>query len=79
MRNFYVENVTSRKSKYAMDAQGFPNAPVENMQIKNSTFDNVTDGAIAENMKGVVLENVKINGKLINDINAVKVNPPKRG
>ncbi|HEY8563112.1 MAG TPA: glycoside hydrolase family 28 protein [Pyrinomonadaceae bacterium] len=78
MRNFYVENVNSRKSKYAMDAQGFPNAPVENMQIKNSTFDNVADGAIAENMKGILLENVKINGKPVNDINAVKVAPPKK-
>ena len=78
MRNFYVENVNSRKSKYAMDAQGFPDAPVENMQIKNCTFDNVAEGAIAENMKGVVLENVKINGKLINDINLVKVAPPKK-
>lgn len=78
MRNFYVENVTSRKSKYAMDAQGFPNAPVENMQIKNCTFDSVTEGAIAENMKGVSLENVKINGKTINDINEVKVAPPKK-
>ena len=78
MRNFYVENVTSRKSKYAMDAQGFPNAPVENMQIKNCTFDNVTEGAIAENMKGVLLENVKVNGKMINDISAIKVMPPKK-
>lgn len=78
MRNFHVENVTSRKSKYAMDAQGFPNAPVENMQIVNCTFDNVTDGAIAENMKGVVLENVKVNGKIVNDIAAIKVAPPKK-
>jgi len=62
-----------------MDAQGFPNAPIENMQIKNCTFDNVTDGAIAENIKKVSLENVKVNGKLINDVAAIKVAPPKKG
>ncbi len=79
MRNFYVENVTSRKSKYAMDAQGFANAPIENLSIKNSTFDNVADGAIAENLKEVSLENVKVNGKIINDVGAIKTKPPKRG
>lgn len=79
MRNFYVENVNSRKSKYAMDAQGFSNAPIENMKIKNCTFDNVQLGAIAENMKNVSLENVKINGKIVNDVSAVKVAPPKKG
>ena len=79
MRNFYVENVTSRKSKYAMDAQGFANAPIYNLRIKNCTFDNVTDGAIAENLKDVSLENVKVNGKIINDVSAIKVAPPKKG
>jgi len=78
MRNFYVENVTSRKSKYAMDAQGFVNAPIYNLKIKNCTFDNVTDGAIAENLKDVSLENVKVNGKIINDVSAIKVAPPKK-
>ena len=78
MRNFNVENVTSRKSKYAMDAQGFPNAPIVNLKIKNSTFDNVASGAIAENLKDVSLENVKVNGKIINDVSAIKVAPPKK-
>jgi polygalacturonase len=78
MRNFYVENVTSRKSEYLMDAQGFTNAPVVNIQIKNCTFDNVEKGAISENVQKVSLENVKVNGKQITDINAVKVAPPKK-
>jgi len=78
MRNFYAENVTSRKSKYAMDAQGFANAPIYNLKIKNCTFDNVADGAIAENLKDVVLENVKVNGKIINDVGAIKTAPPKK-
>lgn len=79
MRNFVVENVTSKKSKYAMDAQGFANAPIYGIKIKNCTFDNVASGAIAENLKDTSLENVRINGKVINDINTVKVAPPKRG
>ncbi|HQU84399.1 MAG TPA: glycoside hydrolase family 28 protein [Pyrinomonadaceae bacterium] len=78
MRNFFVDNVTSRKSEYFMDAQGFLNAPIVNMQIKNSTFENVQKGAIAENMKEVSLENVKVNGKVIKDVSAIKVAPPKK-
>jgi polygalacturonase len=78
MRNFFVENVTSRKSKYAMDAQGFANAPIYNLKIKNCTFDNVADGAIAENLKDVSLENVRVNGKIINDVAAIRIAPPKK-
>jgi polygalacturonase len=79
MRNFVVENVTSKKSKYAMDAQGFENAPIYGLRVKNCTFDNVQNGAIAENLKDSSLENVRINGKVINDINTVRVAPPTKG
>lgn len=61
-----------------MDAQGFANAPIYGLKIKNSTFDNVESGAIAENLKDVSLENVKINNKVINDINIIKVAPPRK-
>lgn len=79
MRNFVVENVTSKKSKYAMDAQGFENAPIYGLKVKNCTFDNVESGAIADNLKDSSLENVRINGKIVNDINTVRVAPPKKG
>ena len=62
-----------------MDEQRFDNEPIYGIKIKNCTFDNVASGAIAENLKDTSLENVRINGKVINDINTVKVAPPKRG
>ncbi len=68
MRNFYVENVTSCKSEYLMDTQGFSNAPIVNLQIKNSTFDNVGKGSIVKNVQGIKLENVKINGKAVDKL-----------
>ena len=68
MRNFVAENIKSGKSEYVMDAQGFENAPIENITIKNSTFDNVAKGIIAANLKNTEIENVRVNGKLINDI-----------
>ncbi len=79
VRNYVVENLTSGKSEYAMDAQGLANAPIYGLKIKNSTFNNVEKGAIAENLKNASLENVKINGKVVSDIGAVKVAPKKKG
>ena len=80
MRNFTVENIKSGKSEYVMDAQGFENAPIENIEIKNSVFDNVVKGIIASNLKGTEIENVRVNGKLINDISdiAADVMPTKK-
>jgi polygalacturonase len=80
MRNFVAENIKSGKSRYAMDAQGFANAPIYGIQIKNSTFENVANGIMAANLKDTKLENVRINGKLIKDISevAAKVMPTKK-
>lgn len=80
MRNFVAENIKSGKSKYVMDAQGFVNAPIYGIQIKNSTFDNVESGLMAANLKDTKLENVHINGKLVRDISevAAKVVPTKK-
>ena len=80
MRNFVVENIKSGKSEYVMDAQGFENAPIYNIEIKNSIFDNVAKGIIAANLKDTKIENVRVNGKLIKDIRdvAAEVVPTKK-
>ena len=68
MRGFFVDNLKSGKSKLGVDIQGLDGGPVENVSIKNSTFDNVADGNIVKNLKGVKLENVKFNGKIITEL-----------
>ncbi len=68
MRGFYVDHLTSSKSKLGVDIQGLDAGPVENVSIRNSTFDNVADGNVVKNLKGVKLENVKFNGKLISEL-----------
>lgn len=80
MRNFVAENVKSGKSRYMMDAQGFANAPIYGIQIKNSTFENVENGIMAANLKDTKLENVRVNGKLVKDVSeiAAKVVPTKK-
>jgi hypothetical protein len=41
------------------------NAPVYDVSIKNTTFDNVAKGNITANIKGINLNNFKINGKVM--------------
>ncbi|MBS1794419.1 MAG: glycoside hydrolase family 28 protein [Acidobacteria bacterium] len=65
MRNYQVDNVRSGKSEYSVDIQGLDNAPVYDVTIKNTTFENVQKGGIFKNVKGFKLDNVKINGKVV--------------
>jgi len=65
MRNLIVNNLTSGKSKFGVDIQGLENAPVYDLSISNSNFENVSDGNIVKNLVGAKLDNVKINGKKI--------------
>jgi polygalacturonase len=65
VRDYTVDNLRSAKSKHALDVQGLTGAPIVNLQLKNCTFDNVAEGYIVKNVKDATLENVKINGKVI--------------
>jgi hypothetical protein len=62
VRNINMENVTSKKSKYALFLRGFGNAPITDVRLKNCALDNVSDSDVISNVKNLVLENVKING-----------------
>jgi uncharacterized protein YjbI with pentapeptide repeats len=68
MRNYVVENLKSGKSRYGVDIQGLANAPVYDIDLKNCTFDNVADGNVIANVKGVKLENVKFNGQNLGEL-----------
>jgi len=68
MRNFVVDGLKSGKSKYGVDIQGLDAAPVYDVSIANSTFDNVADGNVIKNVKGVKLNNVRFNGAVISEL-----------
>ena len=68
MRNFQVDNLRSGKSQFGVDIQGLDAAPVYDISISNSTFDNVKEGNIVKNVKGVKLNNVKFNGSAITEL-----------
>ncbi|MEP6945532.1 MAG: glycoside hydrolase family 28 protein [Acidobacteriota bacterium] len=68
MRNFAVDGLKVGKCQYGVDIQGLEAAPVVDVSIANSTFDNVAKGNIVKNLKGLTLKNVKFNGKLTDSL-----------
>ena len=65
VRNYTVDNLHSSRSKYALDVQGFPSAPIFNLRLTNCTFDNVAEGNIVKNVRDATLDDVKINGRTL--------------
>ena len=68
VRNLSVQNLKSGKSKHALDVQGFANAPVYDLRLKDCTFDNVERPSVVKNVNGLKLENVKINGQVVDKL-----------
>ena len=67
VRNFVVDKLKSGKSQYALDIQGFKHAPIINIRLENSTFENVAKPSIMKNVKGLSLRNVRVNGELLKE------------
>ena len=64
VRDIDVSNVICHKSKHALTLSGYPDAPIRGVRLVNCTFDGVREANIIENVEGLSLENVKINGKV---------------
>ncbi|MBN2425999.1 MAG: glycoside hydrolase family 28 protein, partial [Calditrichaceae bacterium] len=64
VRNIYVNNVTSRKSKYAISLAGYERSPVYNLNIENCRFDGVEKGNKINHCNELNLKKVYINNEL---------------
>jgi hypothetical protein len=60
-----VQNLKSSKSQYAVDLQGFPNAPITDVRLDSCTFENTARESIVKNVRNLTLNNVRVNGKLV--------------
>lgn len=65
VRNYTVDGLTSSKSKHALDVQGLTGAPIYDLRLTNCTFDHVAEPNIVKNLISATLDNVRINGKVI--------------
>ncbi len=68
VRNYVVENLTCGKGNRAVDLQGLDNAPIYDITMKNCTFSAIEKESIIKNVQGVKLDNVKINGKIVDSL-----------
>lgn len=68
VRNYVVENLTCQKAQRAVDLQGLNNAPVEEIIMKNCTFEKTEKENIVKNVNQIKLENVRINGKVVDKL-----------
>src|SRR5215470_13697993 len=67
VRDVELRNVTSRKSNYSLLLRGYPHAPISDVRLTDCVFDSVAKPDVLDNVKDVVLSNVKVNGKTINE------------
>jgi polygalacturonase len=66
VRNVEIQNLKTQKAKYALYLRGFKNAPIRDVQLIECDFQGVTDPNVIENVQGLRLKDVRINGKLVN-------------
>jgi polygalacturonase len=62
-RDVELLRVTSRKSEYALELRGFPNAPIENVRVIDCHFRNVAKGNLVEHVNRLDLRGTTINGE----------------
>lgn len=64
VRNVELRNITMKKAQYALYLRGFKNAPIENVRLIDCDLQGVAKPSVIENVKGLEMKNVRINGKL---------------
>jgi polygalacturonase len=64
IRTIEMLNVTSQKSKYALYLRGYKQAPLRNIRLTQCAFEQVSEHDIVENVEGLTLDRVTINGQM---------------
>jgi polygalacturonase len=65
VQNIEMVNVTSKKSKYAYYLRGSQKAPLHNIRLERCTFENVARPNVVENVEGLSLDRVTVNGTAV--------------
>ncbi len=73
VRNYVVEDLTCTTGNRAVDLQGLTGAPIYDVTMKNCTFGTVKNPSIVKNVVRLKLENVKIDGKVVESLEASTV------
>ena len=63
VRDVVIEKMKMRKAEYALYLRGFKNAPIRDVSLIDCDFAGVAKPNLLENVEGISLRNVRINGK----------------
>lgn len=66
VRNVDIRNLTTKKAQYALYLRGFKNAPIDDVRLIDCNLQGVEKPNVVENVTGLEMSNVHINGKLVN-------------
>ena len=64
VEGIYLDNVTSSKSLYALDFNGYERSPISHVVIRNCNFSGVMNGNILNHVTHLDLVNTTLNGSL---------------
>lgn len=62
VRNVYVKNLTSKKSRYALLFEGYERSPISNIVLEDCKFEGVAKGNKLEHVVALKMKDVYING-----------------
>jgi len=65
LRNVVVERLRVKNAVRVLDSQGLPKAPVNDITLRDCSFDGVTQPSIIKHTRAVNLEEVRVNDKLV--------------
>jgi hypothetical protein len=65
VRNIDIRDVTCQRAKYALNLQGFQAATVRDIRLERCTFDNVSERDVVTQVQGLILKDVRVNGKIV--------------
>ena len=62
VRDIEMRDVTCGKSNYALYLRGYPSARIRDIRLEDCRFDNVAKASVLENVDGLAVSNVSVNG-----------------
>jgi hypothetical protein len=68
LRNVVVERLRVKHAVRVLDSQGLPQAPVNDITLRDCVFDGVTQPSVVKHTNSVKLENVRVNGKAVSEL-----------
>jgi polygalacturonase len=68
LRNVVVERLRVKNAVRVLDSQGLPKAPVNDITLRDCTFDGVTQPSIIKYTRTVNLDKVRVNQKLVREL-----------